>query len=176
LGPTPIYSFRVQLTERAVQDVDAVLFLTKSGASYGQSEKDFVLSLLRKGTIKQLIFAVTQQHVREARDQEDDPEPIWVRIEAERARLRAEIEATLNELAGENKRTTARLSPRRNSGRPTRAGGSSSRGSTDNLPSPTPGSAETRIKNVVVHHKSIFSRMNLECFSESLFERVKGKP
>jgi predicted GTPase len=100
--------FRVQLTERAVQDVDAVLFLTKSGASYGQSEKDFVLSLLRKGTIKQLIFVVTQvdqtyeQHVRESRDQEEDPEPISVRIEAERARLRAEIEATLNELAGES--------------------------------------------------------------------------
>src|SRR4029079_11127254 len=52
--------FRVQLTERAVQNVDAVLFLTKSGASYGQSEKDFVLSLLRKGAIKQLIFVVTQ--------------------------------------------------------------------------------------------------------------------
>jgi signal recognition particle receptor subunit beta len=99
--------FRVQLTERAVQDVDAVLFLTKSGASYGQSEKDFVLSLLRKGTIKQLIFVVTQvdhtyeQHVREARDQDIDPDPIAVRIEAERRRLRAEIEATLDELAGE---------------------------------------------------------------------------
>ena len=37
--------FRVQLTERAVQNVDAVLFLTKSGAAYGQSEKDFLLSL-----------------------------------------------------------------------------------------------------------------------------------
>jgi dynamin family protein len=99
--------FRVQLTERAVQDVDAVLFLTKSGASYGQSEKDFILSLLRQGTIKQLIFVVTQvdhtyeQHFREARDQDDDPETITSRIEAERARLRTEIEATLSELAVE---------------------------------------------------------------------------
>jgi signal recognition particle receptor subunit beta len=99
--------FRVQLTERAVQDVDAVLFLTKSGASYGQSEKDFVLTLLRKGTIKQLIFVVTQvdqtyaQHVRQARDQDEDPEPIARRITAERTRLQREIEATLNELAVE---------------------------------------------------------------------------
>jgi len=63
--------FCVQLTERAVEDVDAVLFLTKSGAAYGQSEKDFLLSLLRRGTVKQLIFVVTQvdqtyeQHVKQ---------------------------------------------------------------------------------------------------------------
>lgn len=99
--------FRVQLTERAVQDVDAVLFLTKSGPSYGQSEKDFVLSLLRKGTIKQLIFVVTQidqtyeQHVRQSRDQDDELEPIAARIAAERTRLQHEIEATLNEFAAE---------------------------------------------------------------------------
>jgi GTPase SAR1 family protein len=44
--------FRVSLTEKAVEDVDAVLFLTKSGVAYGQSEKDFLLTLLRKGTVK----------------------------------------------------------------------------------------------------------------------------
>ncbi len=97
--------FRVHLTERAVEGVDAVLFLTKSGASYGQAEKDFLLRLLRKGTVKQLIFVVTQvdqtyeQHVRQARDQDEDAEPISVRIAAERRRIRAEIEATLDELA-----------------------------------------------------------------------------
>src|SRR5260370_22747770 len=32
--------FRVSLTEKTVDDVDAVLFLTKSGQAYGQSEKD----------------------------------------------------------------------------------------------------------------------------------------
>jgi hypothetical protein len=99
--------FRVQLTERAVEDVDAVLFLTKSEASYGQSEKDFVLSLLRTGTIKQLIFVVTQidqtydQHVRQARDQEEEPELLATRIAAERARLQRAIEGTLDELAVE---------------------------------------------------------------------------
>ncbi len=44
--------FRVSLTEETVKDVDAVLFLTKSGVAYSQSEKDFLLSLLRKGTVK----------------------------------------------------------------------------------------------------------------------------
>jgi signal recognition particle receptor subunit beta len=99
--------FRVQLTERAVQDIDAILFLTKSGASYGQSEKDFVLSLLRKGTIKQLIFVVTHvdqtyaQHIRQARDQGEELESISSRIAAERKRLQHEIETTLNELSVE---------------------------------------------------------------------------
>lgn len=99
--------YRVHLTERAVQGVDAVLFLTKSGASYGQAEKDFLLSLLRKGTVKQLIFVVTQvdqtyeQHVRQAKDQDEEPEPIMVRVAAERRRIRAEIEATLDELGGD---------------------------------------------------------------------------
>jgi GTPase Era involved in 16S rRNA processing len=96
--------FRVQLTERAVQDVDAVLFLTKSGSASGQSEKDFLLSLLRKGTVKQLIFVVTQvdqtydQYVRQAHDDGEDPVPISDRIEMERARLKKEINATLDEL------------------------------------------------------------------------------
>jgi hypothetical protein len=96
--------FRVQLTERAVDDVDAVLFLTKSGMAYGQSEKDFLLSLLRRGTVKQLIFVVTQvdhtyeQHVKQCQHDDDPPEPIAKRIEAERARVRREIEATLDEL------------------------------------------------------------------------------
>ena len=96
--------FRVQLTERAVQNVDAILFLTKSGAAYGQSEKDFLLSLLRKTSVKQLIFVVTQvdhtyeQHVRQARDQDEDPESIRERIEAERRRIKTEIEGTFDEL------------------------------------------------------------------------------
>ncbi len=99
--------FRVHLTERAVEGVDAVLFLTKSGASYGQAEKDFLLRLLRKGTVKQLVFVVTQvdqtyqQHVRQARDQDEDVDPISVRIAEERRRIRTEVEATLDELAAD---------------------------------------------------------------------------
>lgn len=97
--------FRVSLTEKAVEDVDAVLFLTKSGVAYSQSEKDFLLSLLRKGTVKQLIVVITQvdqtyeQHVRSAEDNDEEPESLALRIERERARIVAEVNATLNELS-----------------------------------------------------------------------------
>lgn len=97
--------FRVELTERAVQNVDAILFLTKSGAAYGQSEKDFLLSLLRKGTVKQLIFIITQvdhtydQHVRQAENDDEIPESIQTRIELELRRIRKEIGETLDELS-----------------------------------------------------------------------------
>lgn len=100
--------FRVSLTEKAVEDVDAVLFLTKSGVAYGQSEKDFLLTLLRKGTVKQLIFVITQvdqtydQHLRNAESNDEDPESIASRIRHEEQRIRDEIEKTLNELSGED--------------------------------------------------------------------------
>ena len=97
--------FRVSLTEKAVEDVDAVLFLTKSGAAYSQSDKDFLLSLLRKGTVKQLIVVITQvdhtydQHLRAAEDDDEVPEALAERIERERLRIVAEVLATLNDLS-----------------------------------------------------------------------------
>jgi signal recognition particle receptor subunit beta len=96
--------FRVSLTEKIVDKVDAVLFLTKSGVAYSQSEKNFLLSLLRKGTVKQLLIVITQvdqtydQHVRAAEDNDEDPEPIKERIAQERTRIEKEINATLNDL------------------------------------------------------------------------------
>ncbi len=96
--------FRVALTERVVADVDAVLFLTKSGASYGQSEKDFLLSLLRKGTVKKLIVVVTQidetynKVLAEAQDNDEKPEPIADCIARERAKITREIADTLKDL------------------------------------------------------------------------------
>jgi GTPase Era involved in 16S rRNA processing len=96
--------FRVTLTERVVADVDAVLFLTKSGASYGQSEKDFLLSLLRKGTVKQLIVVVTQidetynKVLAEAEDNDEEPEPIANCIARERIKITREIAETLKDL------------------------------------------------------------------------------
>lgn len=96
--------FRVTLTERVVADVDAVLFLTKSGASYGQSEKDFLLSLLRKGTVKQLIVVVTQidetynKVLAEAEDNDEDPESIADCIARERIKISREISETLKDL------------------------------------------------------------------------------
>lgn len=59
---------------------------------------------MRRGTVKQLIFVVTQvdqtyeQHVKQRQHDDEDPEPIARRIEAERLRVRGEIEATLDEL------------------------------------------------------------------------------
>jgi hypothetical protein len=100
--------FRVSLTQKTVEDVDAVLFLTKSGLAYGQSEKDFLLTLLRKGTVKQLIFVITQvdqtyeQHLRNADSNDEEPESIEARIRHEERDIRDEIEKTLNELSGED--------------------------------------------------------------------------
>lgn len=100
--------FRVALTERAVEGVDAVLFLTKSGGSYSQPEKDFVLTLLRKGTVKQLMFVVTQidqtyeQHCRDAESNDDVPDTIAQRAAREEESLRGEIQATLAELAADD--------------------------------------------------------------------------
>jgi len=100
--------FRVELTEKAVQNVDAILFLTKSGGSYGQSEKDFLLSLLRKGTVKQLVFIITQvdqtydQHVAQQLSDDEEPEPIGDWMEKERSRVKAEIGATLDQLSDDD--------------------------------------------------------------------------
>lgn len=97
--------FRVNLTEEVVKGVDAVLFLTKSGASYGQTEKDFILSLLRRNSIKRLVFVVTQvdqtysQHVDQASSDDEEAEPISRRLEQERRRLRSQIDATLTDLS-----------------------------------------------------------------------------
>ncbi|MEP6879477.1 MAG: dynamin family protein, partial [Nitrosospira sp.] len=104
-GVDDIQRFRVALTEKAVENVDAILFLTKSGASYSQSEKNFLLSLLRKSTVKQLIFVITQvdqtydQHVRQSRDQDEHSESIAKRIDREKTRILAEIDASLNDLS-----------------------------------------------------------------------------
>jgi signal recognition particle receptor subunit beta len=112
LGDTERY--RVELTERVVDDVDAVLFLTRSGASYDQAEKDFLLSLLRKGTVKQLIIVVTQvdvtyqQHLDNAEANDDEPEPVSQRIALERHRLAKELAETLAELSQENSPATRR--------------------------------------------------------------------
>lgn len=106
--------FRVTLTEKAVEDVDAVLFLTQSGVAYGQSEKDFMLTLLRRGTVKQLIFVITQvdktyeQHLSAAEDNDEDPETLHQRIRREERRIRDEIETTLAELGNDDSPAMAR--------------------------------------------------------------------
>lgn len=97
--------FRVTLTEQTVAGVDAVLFLTKSGAAYDQSEKDFLLSLLRKGTVRHLIVVITQfdetysKVLKEASDDDEEPASIEQCIERERLRIEAAIADTLKDLA-----------------------------------------------------------------------------
>lgn len=104
--------FRVSLTEQSVQHVDAILFLTKSGVAYGQSEKDFLLTLLRKGTIKQLMIVITQvdqtyqQHIEGAQAEDEEPQSIEQRIAVERYRLNNEIKKTLEELSGSDTELT----------------------------------------------------------------------
>lgn len=96
--------FRVSLTEKVVADVDAVLFLTKSGASYGQSEKDFLLTLLRKGTVRQLIVVITQidetysKILKDAEGNDEEPETIAQCIARERSLITTAIAATLKDL------------------------------------------------------------------------------
>ncbi|MDD5029194.1 MAG: dynamin family protein [Rhodoferax sp.] len=97
--------FRVTLTEQTVAGVDAVLFLTKSGPAYDQSEKEFLLSLLRKGTVRQLIVVITQfdetytKVIKEATDDDEEPTPIEHCIARERLRIEAAIAVTLKDLA-----------------------------------------------------------------------------
>lgn len=97
--------FRVTLTEQTVAGVDVVLFLTKSGAAYDQSEKEFLLSLLRKGTVRQLIVVITQfdetygKVIKEAADDDEEPTPIDHCIARERLRIEAAIADTLKDLA-----------------------------------------------------------------------------
>lgn len=104
--------FRVSLTEKSVENVDAILLLTKSGVAYGQEEKDFLLSILRKGSVKQLMIVITQvdqtydQHVKAAKADDDKPQPIDDRIKIERRRIRQEIERTLEELSGADSSVT----------------------------------------------------------------------
>jgi GTPase Era involved in 16S rRNA processing len=103
--------FRVLLTEDLVKEVDAILFLTASGASYSQSDKEFIVRQLRRRQIKHLQFIVTKcdetydNAVRDAREN-DDPPPLFSDFYLrETNRIRAEVKATLNELLQTNQLT-----------------------------------------------------------------------
>lgn len=96
--------FRVILTEEKVKDVDAILFLTASGASYSQSDKDFLIRQLRSRQIKQLQIVVTkiddtyESKKRHARDDDDEIPTLEAFKREEELRIRKEIKATLDEL------------------------------------------------------------------------------
>jgi GTPase SAR1 family protein len=100
--------FRVQLTEDLVRDVDAILYLTTSGAAYGQGDKDFLIRQLRQQQLKHLQLIVTkadetyENTVRDARENDDTP-PTFEQFRAkEISRVRGEVRVTLDELLTSN--------------------------------------------------------------------------
>jgi GTPase SAR1 family protein len=102
LNDTQLY--RGQLTEDLLSEVDAILFLTRSGASFSQYDKEFIVRQLRKKRLCHLRLIVTQVDTtfdaacHDARE-EDEEEPTFAKVrEKEEARLRSEIRQTLNEL------------------------------------------------------------------------------
>lgn len=105
LNDTQLY--RGQLTEDLLANVDAILFLTRSGASFSQFDKEFLIRQLRKKRLKHLRLVVTQiDHtyeaaVRDAQDEDEDRPTLKQVIVKEEARLRSEINKTLDELLGE---------------------------------------------------------------------------
>lgn len=96
--------FRVLLTEELVKEVDAILFLTESGASYSQSDKEFIVRQLRRRQIKHLQLIVTkcdatyENAVRDARENDDEPQSYEEFLQRERSRIKSEVKATLDEL------------------------------------------------------------------------------
>ena len=103
--------FRVLLTEELVKEVDAILFLTESGASYSQSDKEFIVRQLRRRQIKHLQLIVTKSDatyenaVRDAREN-DDVTPTYQEFrQREIDRIRVEVKATLDELLDTNQLT-----------------------------------------------------------------------
>ena len=100
--------FRVRLTEEVVKEVDAILFLTTSGGSYSQSDKDFIIRQLRQRQIKHLQIIVTKTddtyQAKERQSKEDDEEPPTFESfkKEEERRIRDEIQSTLNELLDSN--------------------------------------------------------------------------
>lgn len=106
LNDTQLY--RGQLTEDLLKDVDAILFLTQSGASFSQFDKEFLVRQLRKKRLRHLRLIVTQIDVTfgkakdDAEENDEDPPTLEEVKSKEESRLRTEISRTLNELLDDN--------------------------------------------------------------------------
>ena len=102
LNDTQLY--RGQLTEDLLSKVDAILFLTRSGASFSQYDKEFIVRQLRKKRLRHLRLIVTQVDTtfdsacHDAREEDEELPAFSTVREKEEARLRSEIRQTLNEL------------------------------------------------------------------------------
>jgi len=106
LNDTQLY--RGQLTEDLLKDVDAILFLTQSGASFSQFDKEFLVRQLRKKRLRHVRLVVTQvdstfEKAKQDASEEDETPPTFEEVKAkEESRLRAEIRRTLDELLRAN--------------------------------------------------------------------------
>lgn len=96
--------YRVRITEKLVEDVDAILFLTQSGRAYSQQDKDFIITQLRKSKLKHLMLVVTRcdetysNACKDAEELGDDPPTFEEHLKREEQRLVGHIRATLDEL------------------------------------------------------------------------------
>lgn len=105
LNDTQLY--RGHLTEQLLSEVDAILFLTRSGASFSQFDKEFLVRQLRKKRLRHLRLIVTQVDTtfenarRDALEDDENPPTFHEVRDKEEARLRAEISRTLDELLDE---------------------------------------------------------------------------
>ena len=106
LNDTDVY--RVRATENEVDNVDAIIFLTKSGQSYSQSDKDFLIKQIRKRRLKSLKIAITQvDHTYEeaVKQAENDGEEIPTFEEHrhdEMSRVQRSLQETLEEVLNES--------------------------------------------------------------------------
>ncbi len=95
--------YRGQLTEELLSNIDAILFLTRSGASFDQADKEFLKRQLRKQRIRHLQLIVTQvdftyENARRNAQEEEEELPTYEEIKGkEETRLRSEINRTLEE-------------------------------------------------------------------------------
>lgn len=100
--------FRVRLTEDLVKEVDAILFLTQAGASYSQSDKEFIVRQLRQRQIKHLQIIATKiddtynAKVHDAKENDEEPPTFEDFCRKEEDRIRAEVKKTLDELLASN--------------------------------------------------------------------------
>jgi GTPase Era involved in 16S rRNA processing/gas vesicle protein len=96
--------YRVLATEEYIKDVDVILFLTQSGSSYSQSDKDFIVRQLRLRTIKHLRLVITKcdetydNSIRDAEARDEEAPNFAKHIALEGARVRAELDRTLDEI------------------------------------------------------------------------------
>lgn len=96
--------YRVLVTEDYIKDVDVILFLTQSGSSYSQPDKDFIVRQLRRKTIKHLRLIITKcdetfsNAVRDAEAHDEEPPTFEEHLAREEARVRVELDKTLDEI------------------------------------------------------------------------------